>query len=295
MYWKDIWVFKESTEYEYKFAGKYGAKGEKRETRKKATPEMIKKQNQQNREKNVRRLIKANFKPYDIWAALKYPKGTRKPLGEVKKDLKGFLDAMRRQYKRIGEKFRFIYRLEIGKQGGIHIHILVNRIREKVYTDVLIQKLWRHGRVNFQSIHETGGYKELAEYIVKQPDEETERQLSLFGTEERKEFIKYSSSRNLIRPKPERREYRRWTVKRLIEEGPKPSPGYYIDKESVRSGINRYTGLSYLHYTEYRINGPWDGVNTECGRKTDNEKNRCVHRDKHPWTTQEGWGRGVSG
>ena len=61
-YRKDVWHFPGSNEYEYKFIGNYGAKGEKRHKRQKATQEQIRKQNQRNKEKRVRRLIKANFK-----------------------------------------------------------------------------------------------------------------------------------------------------------------------------------------------------------------------------------------
>ena len=39
-YHRDLWEFADSAEYEYKYAGKYGAKGEKRRARKKATPEI---------------------------------------------------------------------------------------------------------------------------------------------------------------------------------------------------------------------------------------------------------------
>lgn len=252
-YWKDVWEFPNSNEYEYKYAGNYGAKGEKRGKRKKVTPEQIKKQNQSNREKKMRRLIKANFIPDDIWATLKYPKGTRKPLGEVKKDMKAFLANMRKEYKKRGEAFKFIYRMEIGERGGIHIHILVNRLRGKPDTDIIIKECWEYGRVNYESIYEYGGYKKLANYIVKQPNEEMEMQLKLFPEEDRKKLINYSSSRNLIRPEPERTVYRRRTVRKLIENGPEPTPGYYIDKESIHYGVNPYTGMSYYHYTEYRI------------------------------------------
>jgi len=185
-YWKDVWEFPNSNEYEYKYAGKYGAKGEKRGKRKKATPEQIKKQNQSNREKKMRRLTKANFKPDDIWATLKYPKGTRKPLSEVNKDMDAFFANMRKEYKKRGEVFKFIKRIEIGERGGIHIHILVNRLRCGPDTDIIIQECWAHGRVNYESIYESGGYKKLANYIVKQPDEEMEKQLSLFTEKERK-------------------------------------------------------------------------------------------------------------
>lgn len=252
-YWKDVWRFRNSIEYEYKFAGNYGARGEPRGKRKKASPEQIKKQNQLNREKKMRRLIKANFLPDDLWCTLKYPRATRKPIGEVKKDLKGFITSMRKEYKKRDEPFKFVYRMEIGARGGIHIHILINRSRGKPDTDVLVQLAWKHGRVNFASIHEQGGYQQLACYIVKLPDKGIEKQLSFFSEPDKRELIKFSSSRNLIRPEPERTEYRRWTVRKLVEEGPVPTPGFYIDKDSVVYGTNPYTGMSYYRYTECRI------------------------------------------
>lgn len=252
-YIREIWRFLNSTEYEYKFVGRYGAKGEKRGRKEKPTPEQIKKQNQRNRENRVRRLIKMNFHPNDLWVTLKYPAGVRKPMGEVKKDFQGFLAAMRREYKKRGEPFKYIYRMEIGERGGIHIHILVNRLRGTPDTDIIVQTKWSHGRANYVSIHEAGGYKDLAAYIVKQPTEEIEGQLSLFPPEEQKVLCSYNSSRNLIRPEPERTEYKVRTVRKLVEEGPVPTEGYFIDVDSVRCGVNPYTGMSYLHYTECRI------------------------------------------
>lgn len=258
-YCMETWKFRYSIEREYKYKGRYGAKGEKRAEKVKATPEQIKKQNQRNREKTIRRLIKANFMPADLWCTLKYPAGTRKPIKEVMKDIRKFHDAMRREYKKAGEPYKFIYRVEIGKHGGIHIHILINRMAPEHATDILIAKHWKPGRVHFENLHETGGYKDLGKYIVKQPDEETWKQMSLFRKEEQKILIRYSSSRNLIRPEPERKDYKHRTVRKIIEEGPKPTKGYYIDKESVYCGVNRYTGMSYLQYTEVLINQKGDG------------------------------------
>ena len=251
MYWRDVWKFINSNENEFKYPGKYGAKGEKRAKRKKATPEQIKKQNQMNKEKYVRRLIKANFFPLDLWCTLKYPRGVRPPLECVKKDIKNFLDKMRNGRKKKGELFKFIYRLEIGKRGGIHIHILVNRSEVKPDTDIEIKKAWKPGSVYWTTIHEHGGYKDLAAYIVKEPEEDG--QMSLFPEEDRKKLRSYTPSRNLTKPEPERTMYSRRTVRKLIEEGPEPTPGYYIVKESVEYGVNPYTGMSYLRYTENRI------------------------------------------
>lgn len=250
-YWKDTWKFPDSIEHEYKFAGKYGAKGEKRAKKKKITKEQIANQNQQNREKRMRRLMKENFSPGDLWTTLKYSAGTRKEIKEVDRDREKFLSAMRRAYAKRGQPFKYIYRIEIGAKGGIHIHMVINRLDGD--TDLLIQEKWPHGRVNFENIYKSGGYKDLAAYIVKQPNEEQNEQLSLFPEEERKKLIKTGSSRNLVRPEPERKKYTRRTMRKVIEEGPKPTPGYYIDKDSIVQGVNPYTGMSYLYYTEYRL------------------------------------------
>lgn len=251
MYWQDKWVFKDSIEYEIKYAGKYGAKGERRGKREKASPEIIKRQNQRNREKRMRRLIKANFSEGDLWITLKYTKGTRKEVYQVKDDLKRYIGTLRRRYKAAGAELKFIYRFEIGRLGGIHIHMVVPRIRG-ADTELMLQKEWKHGRVNYQNM-DSGDYTELAAYITKLPDEAVEKQLSFIPLESRKEFIKVSTSRNLIRPEPERKVFKRKTVKKLITEGPEPSKGFYIDKKSVVIGINQYTGMHFIHYTERRL------------------------------------------
>lgn len=250
-YWKDTWYFSHSNEHELKWAGKHGAKGEKREKKRKATPEQVKKQNQLNKENKVRRKIKANFEQDDHWCCLKYPKGTKVTTEQLNDDFKKFQDKMRYQYKKRGQPFQWIARKEIGKNGGAHIHIIINRIRGED-SDILIRKAWGR-KIDFQNLYEAGGYRKLAEYIVKQPDEEIEKQLSFLPVEEQKTYTSYTCSKNLIQPEPERKIYLRWTVKKLLEEGPKPTPGYYIDRDTLYVGVNRFTGLSYMHYTEVKL------------------------------------------
>ena len=60
----------------------------------------------------------------------------------MKRHMKGFLDKVRRGYKKRGEKFRFIYRVEVGKRGGVHAHILLNRITD---ADLLVRGGWARG------------------------------------------------------------------------------------------------------------------------------------------------------
>ena len=107
--------------------------------------------------------------------------------------------------------------------------------------------------IYFAHAYEEGGFKELAEYVVKKPKGKALEQISLFPEEEQKTYIVYNCSRNLIEPDPEEKEYSHWTMAKILADGPSPSEGYYIDKSTIRQGINPFTGYSYLYYTERRI------------------------------------------
>lgn len=150
----------------------------------------------------------------------------------------------------------FVYRIEIGKRGGLHCHMVINRIPEG---DLLMRDAWKKatkdaGSIDYTTIEETGGFGGLAEYICKQPDEEIQGQMKFdILDEDKKKLIAISSSRNLKRPCPVIKKRSHWTIRRLLTEDLKPAPGFMIDKDSIRKGVNRFTGLSYLYYTEVRI------------------------------------------
>ncbi len=244
-------------EHEYKCKGKYGAKGEERAPKEKATPEQIKKQNQYNREKEVLRVMRDNFEEGDLWTTFKLPKGTRMSVRELLDLRDKLLRNIRNAYKRRGQMFKYVYRIDIGERGGIHIHVLVNRLEGKPWTAGVISAVWKKltgGHTHYTPVYEEGGFKQLASYLVKPVCKEIEGQLTLFGTEEEvKVFSRYGSSRNLKRPQKENHEYKKRTVKKLVEEGPEPTPGYYIDRDSIRYGENPYTGMTYYYYTEIRM------------------------------------------
>ncbi len=256
VYRKKTYRFSQSNEYAYTWYGEYGRKGEKRGKRKKATPEQIKKQNQKNRENRLRRKIKANFQDNDYWVTVKYPKGTRKPLEEIDADMKKLIRSLRGKWKRAGEDLKYIMRIEVGKNGGPHAHILMNT-HPRGRTMEEVRSSWEriaNGSINVRPLNIEDA-KEVSEYITKQPTEEVQEQLTLFPAEQRKAFVRYTCSRNLEEPEPETKIYLRRTAEKLVREGPKPTPGFYIVKESIRTGINPYTGRSYLYYTENKIRG----------------------------------------
>lgn len=248
-YIRQRWDCGDTVEIEEKHTGKYGARGQTREKKRKATPEEIKKHNQWKRERDVRRLIKWNFRERDYWITLTYPKDYKPTWKEMKDHAGKLVRKMREKYKKQGWTLKYIYRLAIGSRGGRHIHILINReSNEKTATDLIITDLWEqqwgHGHVNFRTTYDEGGYRQLAEYITK-PLEEWEPE----------EIRRYHPSRNLIRKDPEVDEIKRRSL--VDRDGtpriPKAPKGYYVDPESVETGINPITHYAYRHYTLIKI------------------------------------------
>lgn len=248
MYIRDIYRFRTSTEYEYKFLGHYGTAGEQSLKKHERSQESIEKQNQYQRTKTVRRLLKANFKEGDYWTTLTYRDKEGRQIKEVTADVQRFLRKLRARYKKLGIPCKYIYRVEIGSKGGIHVHIVLNRITD---LDSMIQQAWIHGRT-FNELLDDGPYDRLAEYIVKPPTDQQKKLLKTFD-EDTKKLIRYSCSRNLERPVPERKVYTRHTMQKIFNSDLIPERGFYIDKDSIRRGINEFTGYSYLSYQEIKL------------------------------------------
>lgn len=274
MFERKTFRFPNITEYVYHFPGVYGGKGEVRGERRKRTPEELRRQNLRDRETRLRRLISANFFPEDLWITLKYPGGSRPGTEKASEDFRKFLRIIRARYKKAGDELRFVYRLEIGKKGGVHLHILLNRMKGEAQTDLIVSKAWGKvigagaGYCHYENLREVGGFEKLAAYIAKEQPEEGFHQLSITDMNEQKHYEHYGCSRNLDRPEPIREKYTRRTVRLLVSDGPKPSPGYYIDPESICHGVNPWTGYTYYKYTEIRIDqitrsDTWQQGNTD--------------------------------
>ena len=261
-YITDEYHFPNSIEVEHKWAGRYGAKGEKRSPKEKATPEQVKKQNQWNREKTYRRKVKQNFKKGDYWNTLTYPGGTRKTLKEVQKDMSDLLRTMRREYKKLEVPFKWIYRIEIGSQGGIHVHMICNEVRGQPI-DLIMQDRWHeitNGFINFKRYEgDEEAANKIGNYISKELTEQQSNKCKELGLTP-KDFTKISCSRNLEKPVHVRKKYSHWTMRKIVDaQMPQARPGYYIDKQSVYFGVNPFTGLSYCYYTEIKGEDPGGG------------------------------------
>lgn len=218
--------------------GRYGAPGKKREKRQKPTPEQMAYQNQWRKERDIRRLLEVNFDEYDYWVTLTYRPGNRPPdMGQAKKQVQKFLRQMRDAYKSRGQPLKYIVVTEIGSRGGIHHHLVLNRMEGG---DKLVAKHWTYGGANITLLYREGEYRKLANYIAKQPA----------GDNAVKEKW-YSRSRNLQKPKIEKQVMKRRTFSKEIHV-PK---GFYLDKESVYQGNNPVTGHPYRYYTLVKLNG----------------------------------------
>lgn len=235
MYKRDIWTFRDSMEVEEKHTGRYGAPGQKREKKKKATPEQIKKQNQWMKVRKVRRLIKWNFSEGDYWLTFTYrPADRPKNMEAAKKDMSNLLNRLKYHYKKQDKQLKWILKMEQGARGAIHAHMILNRIDGG---DLLLARQWKKGRVHMQLLYEEGGFQDLAEYIAKKSDSS--------------QGEPYSRSRNMIEHDPETKVMKRRTWQKEI----KPPKGYYVDKTSVIEGINPVTGYPYRYYTLIKIGG----------------------------------------
>lgn len=252
MYWVDTYYLGDYIMRQYLYSGECGRKGEKRAPKNHRTSMAVQKYNQKQRERKIQREIAANFTEGDLWLTLKMPKGTKVTPKELKTIFKKFADRVRYQYKKAGQKFKWIRRMEIGEKGGVHIHLIANRIED---ADLIIQKAWSevtNGHVNLQPLYESDGYRELARYICKMPTEEIQGQLSLFDQEDRKTFIEVHTSKNLIRPKAQRKKYCHWTMRKILQGDYKPEKEFMVIKDSVEIGMN-VMGYTTLTLWEKRI------------------------------------------
>ena len=239
-------------ETEIYYKGEYGRKGESLPKRRKPTKEEMDQANYRHRVKELRRVIQMNFTEEDHLLTFKPKRGCGWTIEDLIKAWKKFSRKLRALYKKHGRELKFIYRLEIGKKGGLHFHLLIN---EAGITLNEITEIWKSvggHNVNSERLYDDGGYEDLAEYIVKASPSEIKGQITMDSYQLEK-LSRYGCSRNLKRPEPEIKEYSRRTVEEIIRYGVKPDEGYYLDKDSVYIGKNPYTGYSYIFYRQYKI------------------------------------------
>lgn len=212
-----------------------------RKKKEKPTAEEMKKVNEKNAEKTLRLKINANFGVDDLFIGLTYGGGEGPTPEQAKKNVKKLIDSLRKGFKKIGEEFKYINVTEY-KNKRIHHHLIINHIEGQDVAK-MVRRLWKFGRPHFKFLDDTGQYKDLAAYLIKETSK-------TFKENDGGHKQRYSCSRNLIMPIP-RTEIVKRAVKWLPD--PKPIKGYYIDQDTVYNGVDPFTGREYQHYTMVKL------------------------------------------
>lgn len=200
-----------------------------------STSEAQKRVNRRQAERQLTRKMNANFSGSDLYVTFHYRKEDRpKDREEMRRQIRRLLDKLRRIYSKAKVKFKYIWVAEIGSRGAAHLHMVMSGIEIG-----LIKKVWPYGHINIQPLDDTGQYRKLAEYFIKYSDR-------TMGTDQALQGKRYNCSRNLITPKEKKRVV---TSRKEYPDQIKIPAGWYLDKESVRSGIHEFTGYPYFYYT----------------------------------------------
>lgn len=204
--------------------------GGKRKKKNKPTPESVKEINRKNSERELHILMNHNFNPGDLHITLTY-KGNEPSKTRAQKDLRSFIDRLKRFYKRKNQIFKWIVVTEY-EHKRIHHHMILPYIDTAELTE-----LWGHGFVKVVHLDISGDYRKLASYLIKETDK-TFRDANAVSRQ------RYRRSKNVIKPDVKVEEV---SVKELVRD-PKPIKGYAIDEDSIYKGVNPVTNVPYMEY-----------------------------------------------
>lgn len=239
MYYKQTITAGQTIEV-YKYYQKRERRG-RRGKKAKPTPEEIERVNQLNAERNLRIKINANFGEDDLFITLTYKKDERPSPEQAKKNIKKWIDNVRKEYKALGAELKYINVTEY-KNKAIHHHVILNHLPNHDAAKI-VRKNWQFGRPDFKFLDGSGQYKDLAAYLIK------ETSIS-FRENEGGHRQRYSCSRNLVMPEPKTeiiKRAARWA------NNPVAKKGYYIDQDTIWNGIDLFTGTEYQRYVMVKI------------------------------------------
>lgn len=211
--------------------------GEHREKKEKPTSDAQKRINRRKAERNMRRLMNANFEDGDYLVRLDFFRENAPPDGKRMQDLMSkALKKLRKEFKKAGVVLKYIYVKEIGPRGGRHIHMMMNRCDTE-----LLRRCWPYGGIHIDPLHSNGQYRKIAAYFMKYADRTEETEGKLVGK-------RYYPSRSLKKPVIRKRKIRAQRYREMI----KVPEGYVLDKETVVAGISEFTGYAYFEYSLIR-------------------------------------------
>lgn len=236
-------------EIERYFTSRYKKKGISRGDKVKPTKEEQEKVNTRQAERKLRILINANYGYGDYHLVLDYIRRKGEPdrtPEQMRQDIDIFLRECRKEYRKAGLEFKYIHVMEIGKKGARHHHLVVNKIDTEILQRCWYKAYEGHNRVKVFPLDDSGNYAELANYLIKYTGTHKK------GTDGALQGKRWNCSKNLVRPEP---EYHIISDREYFKKEPKAIKGYYVDKNSVSTGVHspEYYGYGYLRYTLVKI------------------------------------------
>lgn len=258
MYLKKTWIYGNRYEVKKYHTPRYGIPGLKRSERKRPTQEQIRKANFRNTARKLERKIIANFGEEDYHLTLTYRKEERPEAPEqIKKDLKNFLQRMKRRYKARGQELKWMAKIEIKPD---HIHMIINGIPD---IGKILNETWTKGFSHLSPLWKDGQQQGLAEYWLKQTDPDSKRYQKEYPFKQQ-----YTCSRNLKDPveKVERIGAASWRENITVPPSLQKE-GYTLDKESVHTGLDAF-GYAFQTYTFIRYDRNKRGAGNEKRGKT---------------------------
>lgn len=232
-YIEEICVAGMTVEISRYYTYRYGPGG-KRGAKRKETEDAQKRANQRQAEKNLRRLMNANFCDGDYLVRLDFSKENFPPGSEkMQERMKQAMRRLRAEYKKANIDLKYIYVKEVGARGGRHIHMMLS----KGDTEML-RRAWPYGGIHVDPLFTGGQYARIASYFVKYANKTEQTEGELIGK-------RWYASRNLVRPEPKKRVVPASAFRQQV----RARRGYIVDKESICSGVSELTGYEYLSYT----------------------------------------------
>lgn len=219
-----------STIYTQITLGRKELPGKKRKSKRQETRLSVREYNRRMAQRNLSMLLNYNFKPGDMHLVLTYK--NEPTTQEAKRELKNFLSRLRRAYRKEGTALKWIAATEY-KNKRPHHHIIVNQ--GKSLAEII--KIWGNGIVECSILDESGDYRKLASYIIK----ETEK---TFRNPDAMQRQRFGHSKSVVYPPIKEEE----VSAAMLLKDPKPIKGYYIDQDSVIWGRNPESGRCYMEY-----------------------------------------------
>ena len=160
-------------------------------------------------------------------------------LATAKKDRKNFIERVKYRLKKQGKELKAVCVTEYENKRPHH-HIVINT------NDIeLIADCWQKGFIHSSPLDETGNYKKLAEYLIKETSKTFRRPDAVHKK-------RYTCIGKLITPVTTEHDS---SYEELIED-PTPIKGYYIPKDCKRRFEHPVTGLEHQEYIQVAEGAP---------------------------------------